>query len=78
MSTTGIRKRHSKGCAGRNGGRCRCGAGWEASVFSRRDGRKIRKVFAREAEAKSWRPDCYDPAGGRGGLAGGSGGGGDP
>jgi hypothetical protein len=56
--STGIRKLHSKGCAGRDGGRCNCGAGWEASVFSKRDGKKIRKTFAREAEAKSWRDDA--------------------
>jgi integrase len=64
---TGITKRHSRGCPSRDGGRCRCNAGWEASVYSKRDGKKIRKVFAREAEAKSWRADAlYALA--RGGL----------
>ena len=56
--TTGIRKRHSKGCTARDGGRCRCSAGYEAWVYSKRDGKKIRKTFAREAEAKSWRADA--------------------
>jgi hypothetical protein len=56
--STGIRKLHSKGCAGRDGGRCRCGAGWEASVFSKRDGKKIRKTFSSKAEAKTWRDDA--------------------
>lgn len=51
----GIRKRHSKGCSARGGGRCNCKAGWEAWVFSRRDRKKIRRTFARKAEAKSWR-----------------------
>jgi hypothetical protein len=55
---TGVRKLHSKGCPGRSGGRCRCGGSWEASVFSKRDGKKIRKTFAREGEAKSWRSDA--------------------
>jgi integrase len=55
---TGITKRHSKGCPGRDGSRCRCNAGWEASVYSKRDAKKIRKVFVREAEAKSWRADA--------------------
>jgi integrase len=55
---TGIAKRHSKGCPGQHGDRCRCSAGWEASVYSKHDGKKIRKVFAREAEAKSWRADA--------------------
>jgi hypothetical protein len=48
----GIRKLHSKGCPGREGGRCRCGAGYEAWVFSKRDGKKIRKTFALESEAR--------------------------
>jgi integrase len=56
--TTGIRKLHSKGCPGQDGGRCRCGAGWEASVFSKRDGKKIRKTFANKAEAKTWRDEA--------------------
>jgi integrase len=55
---TGITKRHSSGCKGRGGGRCNCNAGYEASVFSKREGKKIRKTFAREAEAKSWRADA--------------------
>lgn len=54
----GIRKRHSKGCSARDGGRCNCKAGYEAWVFSRRDGKKIRRTFARKAEAKSWRADA--------------------
>jgi integrase len=54
----GIRRRHSRSCATRGGGRCNCSAGWEASVFSKRDGRKVRKTFARESEAKTWRADA--------------------
>jgi integrase len=54
----GIRKRHSKGCRARDGRRCNCNAGYEAWVFSRRDGKKVRKTFPREAEAKSWRADA--------------------
>lgn len=63
----GIRKRHSKKCASRDGKRCNCRAGFEASVFSKRDGRKIRKTFEREAEAKTWRADAT-AALARGGL----------
>lgn len=55
---TGIIKRHSGECPGRDGGRCRCNAGWEASVYSPRDRKKIRKRFPREAEARSWRADA--------------------
>lgn len=54
----GIRKRHSKRCNCRNGGRCNCNAGWEASVYLARKGRKLRRTFAREAEAKTWRADA--------------------
>jgi integrase len=55
---TGIIKRHSGDCPGRDGGRCRCNAGWEASVYSPRDRKKIRKRFPRESEARSWRADA--------------------
>jgi integrase len=54
----GIRKRHSKGCRVRGGGRCNCNAGWEASIYLSREGRKLRRTFARESEAKSWRADA--------------------
>ena len=52
--STGIRKLHSKGCPGRDGGRCRCGAGWRHLFLQARE-KKVRKIFARESEAKSWR-----------------------
>jgi integrase len=52
---TGIVRRHSRGCPAADGGSCRCNAGWQASVYSPRDDKKIRKVFRREAEARSWR-----------------------
>ena len=54
----GIVKRHSQGCPARLGGRCRCKAGYEAFVYSARDGKKLRKTFARLAEAKSWRAEA--------------------
>ena len=54
----GIRKRHSKGCSAREGGRCNCAGGWEASVYSPRDGRKLYKTFPRKSEARSWRADA--------------------
>lgn len=63
----GIIRRHSKGCPGKGGGRCGCSAGYEAWVFSKRDKKKIRKTFAREAEAKTWRADAL-AALSRGGL----------
>jgi integrase len=54
----GIVKRHSKNCPAKQSGRCRCKAGYEAWVYSHRDRKNIRKTFAREAEAKSWRADA--------------------
>jgi len=54
----GIVKRHSVGCRSREGRRCNCGAGWEASVYLAREDRKVRKTFALEAEARSWRADA--------------------
>jgi integrase len=57
MATSGIRRRHSAGCASREGRRCTCRGGWEASVWSPRDRRAIRKTFPSQAAAKSWRVD---------------------
>lgn len=54
----GIRKRHSKGCSAREGGRCNCKAGWEATVYLMRENRRVSKSFPREAEARSWRADA--------------------
>jgi hypothetical protein len=61
----GIRRRHSEGCNSREGGRCNCNAGWEASVYLAREGRKLRRTFAREAEAKTWRADALVAANAR-------------
>ena len=58
MAAPGIVKRHSRECRSRAEGRCDCRAGYEAWVFSKRENRKIRKSFAREAEAKAWRADA--------------------
>lgn len=54
----GIVKRHSKSCGSRGGRRCNCGGGYEAWVYVNRDGRKVRKTFKRESEAKSWRREA--------------------
>ena len=59
---TGIRRRHSRGCRSRDGGRCDCNAGWEAWVYLAREGKSVSKTFQREAEAKSWRADALAAA----------------
>ena len=35
------------------------GNSYEASVYSKRDGKKIRKTFTSHAEAKSWRRETF-------------------
>ena len=49
---TGIRTRHRQDCGTRESGGCNCEPAYEASVYSKRDGKKIRKTFASAAEAK--------------------------
>ena len=48
----GIRQRHGRNC---RGGRCQCS--WEAFVYSKRDGKKIRKTFATQQAAKGCRQE---------------------
>jgi hypothetical protein len=50
----GIRQRHGRGCAAQ--GRCKCP--YEASVYSKQDGKKSRKTFPTQAAAKVWRDDA--------------------
>lgn len=52
---TGIRRRHGRGCDGTNK---RCDCPYEAFVYSKRDGKKIRKSFPTLAAAKLWRSDA--------------------
>lgn len=51
---TGIRQRHGRGCNAK--GRCECP--YEASVYSKRDKKKIRKTFPTHGAAKAWRGDA--------------------
>lgn len=55
---TGLRARHSRGCATRDGRRCNCTPTYEAFVWSERDGKKIRRSFASLVEARGWRADA--------------------
>ncbi len=58
MSTTGVRKIHSRTCPqGRDGtgGRCRCKPTWEAMVTVTGTRDKIRKRFPTETAARAWR-----------------------
>ncbi len=51
---TGILQRHSRKCSRQ--GRCKCP--YEVFVYSKRDGKKIRKTFPTQATAKAWRQDA--------------------
>jgi integrase len=59
----GIVKRHSRKCPTLDGKRCRCDGGFEAWVYLPREKRKVRKTFAREDEARSWRAEALSAAG---------------
>ncbi len=50
----GVWQRHSSKC--KRGKGCKCP--WQASVYSKRDGKKIRKAFPSQAAAKAWREDA--------------------
>lgn len=55
---TGIRVRHQRACRARHAEPCSCKPSYEASVWSTRDGRKIRKTFPTLAAARGWRADA--------------------
>jgi integrase len=50
----GIRERHARSCRSRNGGRCSCEPTYEACLWSPVEGKRIRKTFSDQAEAKTW------------------------
>lgn len=56
--TPGVQVRHSRTCASEKGGVCDCRPSYRAEVYSRRDGKKIRRTFASLAAAKGWRVDA--------------------
>src|SRR4051794_18370395 len=51
---SGIRARHRAGCPAHNGNVCECSPAYEASIYSKRDAKKIRKTFDKLADAKRW------------------------
>ena len=56
---TGIEVRHKKACASREGGRCNCQPTYQASVWSARESKRIRKTFPTLAEARAWRSETH-------------------
>jgi integrase len=55
---TGIEVRHAKACASRDGRRCNCRPTYQASVWSARDGKRLRKTFPTLASARAWRAEA--------------------
>lgn len=55
MAATGLQQRHGNRC---KGGKCSCS--WRAEVYSKVDGKKVRKAFPTRAAAKAW---CDDKLG---------------
>jgi integrase len=55
----GIVVRHSRRCATRGGKRCDCHPGYQAQVFSQRDGKTIRKTFRTLADARACRAESH-------------------
>ncbi len=56
--TTGIEIRHARGCPARDEGECSCTPSFQASAWSARDGKRIRRTFATVTAAKTWRSDA--------------------
>jgi integrase len=54
----GIEVRHSRSCGSRGDGECDCKPSYQASAWSRRDRKRIRKTFSTLAAAKAWRQDA--------------------
>ncbi len=54
----GIEVRHARACRSRSGGRCNCEATFQAHVYDRRTGRRIRKTFPTRSAARLWRQDA--------------------
>src|SRR5438034_11524681 len=61
-TTTGIRTRHARSCPAREGGKCGCVPSVEAFVWSKEDGKKIRRTFrgrGAHTAAKAWRSETH-------------------
>src|SRR4051794_4341398 len=58
MADEGIEVRHEASCRSLTGGRCSCDPTYRASVWSVREGKRIRKSFPTRAAAKAWRADA--------------------
>jgi integrase len=53
----GIEVRHRTTCAARSGGKCNCKPAYQASVWSAREQKRLRKTFPTLAAARAWRAE---------------------
>jgi integrase len=54
----GIEVRHRTTCASRSGGSCNCKPAYQASVWSAREQKRLRKTFPTLAAARAWRAEA--------------------
>jgi integrase len=54
----GIYRVHARGCGWKAGTRCKCKPCYQASVYSARERKEIRKHFSTEGAARTWRQDA--------------------
>jgi integrase len=55
----GIVVRHGRACGSHEGKACSCRPGYQAQVFSQRDGKTIRKTFRALSDARAWRAETH-------------------
>ncbi len=55
---SGIDVRHRTTCATRSGGKCNCKPAYQASVWSARDQKRLRKTFSTLSAARAWRAEA--------------------
>ena len=55
---SGIETRHSRACNTRTGGRCSCRPTYQASAWSARENKRLRRTFPTLAAARAWRQDA--------------------
>jgi integrase len=54
----GIRERHARSWRSLKGGRCDCTPSYEAQVWDKAEGKRIRRAFDNQGEAKGWHRDA--------------------
>ncbi|MEJ7790987.1 MAG: tyrosine-type recombinase/integrase [Gaiellaceae bacterium] len=54
----GIDVRHRATCASQSGGKCNCKPAYQASVWSAREQKRLRKTFSTLAAARAWRAEA--------------------